>query len=318
MIQVQNITSEVTLRQHILRDFEKDGAINQTAFYLGDGADCYYSPDMAGSGNKYDYPKIAQLITKVLAKNKVEKVAVVSLGCGNCQKDKIILEHVQAMGYSISFFGVDSSPNMLHKANNVLDGATFETQLICADFGAPNFKKELNNIIEDYDFKIFLFLGNTFGNLRQSHVANMLKNILHTGDYLLLDICGFETITPLIQGKMFKKFRGFLKRPGDVEFSLYPLKALGIPVDCGKLVLDIKKDNGTQAQVFTFGFKVNTSTDFYLDGNELTLGPDEYISLQDVFIYDLKGLVKFLKIRRFTLKDQVIGEFMNQLLLEKQ
>lgn len=318
MIQVQNITSEVAIREHFTGDFKKYGTINQMAFFLGAGAEIYYDPDKVGSGNKYDYPKIAQLIAKELTKNKDSKIAVVSLGCGNCQKDKIILEYVQEMGYKISFFGVDSSTAMLHKANSVLSDATFEKHLIFVDFGALNFKKELDKITEDYDLKIYLFLGNTFGNLPQSYIANMLKNLLHPRDYLLLDVCGFETITPLIQAKMFKKFREFFKNPPDAEFYLHPIKTLEIPVDCGRLVLDATKDNATQAQIFTFGFKIGTLTDFYLEEDELTLSPNEYIQLGNIFIYDLKELVKFLRTKKFILKDQLVGEFMNQLLLQRK
>lgn len=319
MIQIKNFISDVAVRQTISEGLEVDGVINQMAFYLGKGADLYYDPLKAGSAEKYDYFKIAQLLEKVLADKKGLKVAVVSLGCGNCEKDKIILEHLQEMGYNVAYFGVDSSITMLNKAKErVLKDITFEAHLICANFGAFNFKKELNNLLKDYEVKIYLFMGSTLSNLRQTYIANKLKSILHTGDYLLLDIGGFETITSLVQARLFQRYRGYLTSPPEVDFFLAPLKALGVPRDCGRLILKVDKDSATQAQVFIFGLKISTEKDYYFEDEEITLSPNEYIRLYHILIYDLKELVKFLETKKFTLKDQVIGDFMNQLLLERR
>lgn len=318
MIRIKTINSEVEIWKSIVTNFKQYRAIDQKAFYLGAGAALYYHPDKKFTGESYDYSTIARLIARLLTQNKGAKVAVVSLGCGNCEKDKIILEQVQAMGHNVRFFGVDSSIAMLHKANRVLSDVTFEAHLICADVGAFHFKRELDRIIGAYDLGLYLFFGNTFGNLNQSYIAEALKKSLRPGDYMLLDIIGFEHITPQIKGMLLERYEGFLKNPPDTEFYLHPLKAFGIPVDCGRLSLDVTKHNASQAQVFTFGFKITTLTDFSLEEDELTLSPNEYIQLGDILIYDLKELIKFLETKKFALKDQLIGDFMNQLLLQRQ
>lgn len=323
MIHIKTINSEVEIQKDIIASFKKQRIIDQTACYLNNGKDRYYNPSRTNmqarySGSKYDYSKMAQLLQGILSEKKGTKTAIISLGCGSCETDKIVLEHLQEMGYNFSFFGADSSMAMLHKANDVLSDVTFECTLICANFGAFNFREELDKIIGDYDLGIYLFLGNTLGNLNQSYIADILKNILQKEDYLLLDVIGFETITTPIQAQLFKRYKGYLSNPADAEFYLGPLKDFGIPVDCGKLVLKTTEDNVTQAQVFAFGFKAHTSISFSLEKEKVSLSPNEYVNLHNVLIYDLGELVKFLRTKEFEIKERLLGNYHNQLLLQKQ
>lgn len=319
MIQVRPINSEMEIQKDVVKNFKRRRTVNQTAFYLDSGADHYYNPDKKFSGEQYDYHKITQLLENILVKKKSEKIVIVSLGCGSCEKDKIVLEHLQEKGYNnIRFFGVDSSIAMIQKATSVLDEATFDANLICADFGVAGFKEGLNKIIGHYDIGIYLFFGNTFGNLNQSYIADVLRNILHEGDYLLLDIIGFEEITTTIQASLFQRYLGYLDNPADVKFSLSPFDTFGIPKDCGKLTLQVTTDAVTQARVYLFGFKVETSTDFNIEREAFNLAPNEEVSLHFIMIYDLNELNKFLKTKKFEVKEKIIGKFLNQLLLEKK
>lgn len=315
---IKTLVSEVAIWEEIIKSFLKNRVIEQTAFYLGKGADHYYSPNKTSSGDKYNYPKIAQLLENVLTPKKGAKTAIISLGCGNCEKDKKILEHLQQAGYPFSFFGIDSSMAMLQKAGATLNDVAFETQLICADFGALSFRKDLDKIIGEYEVKIFLFLDNTFGNLNQSHIANVFDNMLHPGDHLLLDVAGFKTITTLTQANLFKRYLQYVENPFEIEFRLGPLKALGIPEENGKLTLEIAIDDATKARVFTFGFKITRFTIFELEGETIKLSDNERIHLIYILIYDLDKLTQFLEERDFKLQNQVIGEFVNQLLFKKQ
>lgn len=323
MIKIKTINSQVDIREDFFENFKRYRVIDQTACYLGDGTNRYYNPKRTNmsarySGSNYNYLEIAQLLDSALNKKKGTKVVVISLGCGSCQLDKEVLQHLQKKGNDFSFFGVDSSMDMLYKAKRVLNDITFEAHLICANFGTSKFRKELDHIVGEYDIGIYLFSGNTLGNLNQSYIADILKNILRTGDYLLLDIAGFETISTTVQAKMFKRYKSYLDNSADAKFYLGPLKYLGVPENNGELVLKVTEDNETQAQVFTFGFKVNTLTEFKLEEEDISLSPNEYVELHHVLIYDLDKLAKFLETKKFKKKKHMIGSFMNQLLLQRQ
>lgn len=317
MIHINTFVSEAAVWTSIVEGFRKSRVVEQKACYLGAGLERYYNPNRTSSGDKYNYAEVTQLLAKILTDKKELNVAVVSLGCGSCETDKVILQQLHEAGYSFSFFGVDSSMAMLYKACEVLDDVTFEARLICADFGLPDFKEELDKITGDCDIKICMFFGNTLGNLDQSYIADILKNILNTGDYLLLDVSGFETITDSIQAKLFVRYRGYIDNPADGAFYLGPLSDFNIPVQGGKLTLSITEDEATSAQVFKFGFKANNSTDFVLDGMELNLTPNEHVELHHILIYDLNKLAKFLESKKFTLQDKVGGDFTTQLLFKR-
>lgn len=326
LVTLRTINSEVEIWKSVIKNFKQYRTVNQTAFYLGAGADRYYHPKVDTClkfSKDFDYPAIARLLHDILAKTKGLKVTIVSLACGSCEKDKSVLEYLHELGYDISFFGVDSSMAMLKKASKVLHGITFNAQLICADIGAFHFKKELDRIIGEYDVAIYLFFGNTFignilGNLNQNYMTGILNNIIRPGDYMLLDIVGFKATTPHIQDKLLERYTGYLDNPAEVDFFLGPLKYFGVPEDCGELTLDIRKDPVTQALMPSYGFEVHTSIDFNLDGEEISLSPNEYINLFYILVYDLNELRKFLKTKKFKLKDQRIGDFANQILLQRQ
>ena len=315
---LRTIVSEVEIQNSIVKNFKQYRTINQIAFYLGDGAGYYYDSDRLSAANLYNYPKITRLLGNVLAEKKGAKIAVVSLACGNCKTDKTILQPLQVAGYPFSFFGVDSSMAMLYKAGEVLNDVTFKARLICADVGAFNFKKELDRIMGEYDVVIYMFFGNIVGNLNQNYMTRMLNTILRPGDYVLLDVAGFKTITPPIREKLLERYTGYLHNPFETRFFLHPLKSLGVPDNCGELVLDTQKDSVTQAEVFKFSFKVKNSLRSVLEGEEIGLSHDEYIELYDILIYNLDKLTAFLEGKDFTLKDQVTLDFKTQLLFKKQ
>lgn len=319
MIRLRTINSEVEIWKSIIKNFKQYRTVNQTAFYLGAGADYYYDdPGIEFSRQSYDCTGIAQLLKNILAKKKDLKVAIVSLACGSCKIDRIIMEYLQEAGYDVQFFGVDSSMAMLRKANNVLNNATFKSHLICANIGAFNFKKELDKIIGDYDFGIYLFFGNIIGNLNQNYMIGTLRNILRPGEYMLLDVVGFETITPQIQDKMLERYTGYLYSPPEIKFFSYPLEAFGVPEDCGKLTLKTRKDHITGAEVFNLGFQVKNAIRFTLERDEISLSRNEYIDLHDILVYDLNKLTELLEGKDFKLKNKLAGDHVNQLLLQRQ
>ena len=323
MIRIKTIDSEAAIRKSIVKNFKHYRTVNQTAFYLGEGSDHCYDPDVQFSRRKYNYTEIAQTLNSVLAETKALKVAIVSLACGNCSKDKEVLEQIQKAGHTFSFIGVDSSMDMLYKADTVLREATFSAQLVCADIGAFDFKQELERIIGAYDLTIYLFFGNTFignilGNLNQNYMMGLLNTIVRPGDYMLIDAASFETITPEIEDKILERYTGYLDNLDEVAFFLVHLKTLGVTEDCGKLTLKITKDSATQGQKVTFKFVLHNPMTLTLDKEEITLSPDECIDLFYIVIYDLHKLTSFLEKKNYTLTGQIPGDFYNQLLFQKQ
>lgn len=317
-IPIQTISSETAIWRNMTQNFRKYRVLDYIAFYLGTGADYYNHPDNLFSPQGYDYPKIAQLIADILPKNTAAKTAIVSLGCGSCENDRRILEHLQALGHTMPFVGVDASMAMLHKAQKALEGVTFDTRLLFADFSTEDFEKELNNIVDQYDLRIYLFMGNTLSNFHQSYITNKLSNMLHTGDYLLLDVAGCSEMPFQIHDKVHGRHTDSPANSPEKEFLLHPLKVFGVPEHCGKITLTETDYEAAGAQEVTFGFRVHTSCGFNLEGMEINLYPNDLVELHHVLTYNLTKLARYLEEKNLIVKEKVGGECMNQLLLEKQ
>ncbi len=318
MSRIKTIHSETELWKAVIEKFEQHRIIDQTAFYLDKGVDLYYSPDKKTSSINYDYPKMAQMLKNIFTQQNVGKAAIVSLGCGDCEKDKMVLKHLQEIGCDVTFFGIDASMEMLHKAKNTFSNTNFNANLICGSFGAPGFKEDLEKIIGEYDLKVFLFFGGTFCNLHQGYIADTLNRILNIGDYLLLDVAGVETMTTVKQAQLFEKYLRYNEASIEMAFHLAPIKTLGIPEESGRLTLETTTDDATQAIAFNFGFRMHTLTTLNLDSGEMTLSPNEHIKLVHILVYDLQKLAEFLEIRNFMFKERIPGDFHNQLLFQKQ
>lgn len=314
---IRSINSESDVWKKIFNDLREYRVMNQMALYLDAGVDRYYNPNTAFLKH-YDYLKLAQLLARVLIEKQGLSVAIISLGCGSCETDKVLLEHLQEMGYNFSFFGVDSSLRMIRKANDVLHSATFDTHLICANFGAFDFQEELDEIIGHYDVKIYTLFGSTMGNLDQGYIGDTLRDILLPDDYLLLDIGGFKTITYLNKLQLFNRYSEYIDSPYEAEFFLGPLKDFGVPQDIGKLILDIETDHATQAEVFIFKFEIKKSIELTLRKKTVGLTANEQIDVCRILVYDFNELIKFLKKKKFEFKDQLHGEYNNQLLFQRK
>ncbi len=316
MTTIRTINSEVEIRDDMTKSFKRHRVLEQNAFYLSDGAKNYYNPNKKFSKSKYNLDGIYSMLKKTL-KNKNNKTAIISLGCGSCEKEKEILTRLNKENYNFSFYGVDSSMSMINLADKALNSAKFPSNLICADFGSLKFRLELDKIIGKYDVKIFLFFGHTLGNLNQSYMADILKNLMNKGDYLLIDIIGFKEINSEKEAKLFERYVSYLNSEPEIEFFLYPLKNLGVDTSCGEVTLEMRKNTTINALLFQFGFKVLKQFEFFLDGDEVILIPDEYIELYNILIYDLNKLTAFFERRNFKLKEMNTGQFLNQILFEK-
>lgn len=319
------ITSQVDVYKSIVQNLKQHNKINQSAFYTGTLWKSYDVPYIEFSPvpeEEYEYPATLQWLKTLFEDHEGAKVAVISLGCGACEKEKIVMEQLQKEGYQVPFFGVDTSMELIHRAREAFYRSPVQSCFIQADLGEGYFKKELDRMIGVYDVVIYLFLGNTFisdmlNNPSPKKMTNTLKALIKPGDYMLLNPAGAIKLPHISQNKLLDHYKGYCKNPDARRFLLHPLKVLGISEDCGELTLTIARDDTTGAQVTTFIFRVHTPFRFTLEGEEVILNPNEYIELFCIWFYELESLTVFLEEQNFELKGQVEGAFMNQLLFQK-
>lgn len=115
MIQIYSFISDTDLQKEFMTNL-KNRKIEQKFIYLGSGSSNYYSAygdaldmkntevnELGLNASKLQYYKY---LTKYL--KKWEKIAFVSLGCGNWLQEKSLIRKLAINWYDITYFGIDS------------------------------------------------------------------------------------------------------------------------------------------------------------------------------------------------------------------
>ena len=318
MVKIKIVSSQNTLEKEKNKYFKYNLGVDQKAFYFDEGAEMFcksISMDGLNKGIKFDSDTF-NFIEKFLEKDK--DVSLVSLGCGSGIREKILLNIAEEKGYDIKFYGVDSSFQMIEKAQENLNEMKTSCELIYADFSEENFFKELNSTIDKKSQKVFAFLGATLGNVPQNYIADKLNNMVNSDDILIIEVRGTEKLDDLASNKYFKKYLFNITDEDEINFLYAPLQKLGIDIDKGKLMLNMNREDAIKDLVFKFGFKVNQNMKFKLNNEKITLLEGDYIKLFEIRVYELKALKKFFEIRNFKcLGFQMLNEDLLQIAFKK-
>lgn len=300
MAKIRILNSESELRRIANRNLKYNLAFDQKEFYLDDGADIYYNRDSFTNVRErrnfmkknYDFFR-----DNFLDKNK--KVVIVSLGCGNSDREYYLLNRAYKEGYDVEYFGVDSSIKMIDISSERFKNAGFRHEFIYADFSDEKFRYEINRLIDSDSKKVFALIGATLGNVPQNYIANTLKNILNKGDMLWLDVIGKVGLDNISANHFFKKFLNMINKPEEIKFLKYPIKEKNIPLDNGKFGLTMIREKPMDNLFFTFSFIINKKTEFKINNDEVLLLENDKIDLITARVYEYKSLKKFFEERNF-------------------
>ncbi len=322
MTEFISFISDEELKKELSKDI-RERALKQKLFYINQqGADSYY--DLCDSvytkkgtftlslNKGEDYYKFLKSNL-----NKEEKIAIVSLGCGDAELEKETLKKIKKEGYKFKYIGVDISEAMLHKAAENLDDLDIEIQLVRIDITNDNFKDRIVELTKDYDKRVFAFLGSTLGNANQTDIADTLYNFLEEGDLLWLDVWIRNDLKKETEMKMFKRYMNRLSDQKALEFHFNPLKVLGVPIDAGKMGLKTDKEESVGSLLFTYYFKINKKTVIEVNGEKVHLLPSEEIDLISVRVYHPETFIDFFKNHDFGLIDYSKNKHLGQFLFKK-
>lgn len=319
MTRIRTISSEVDLNKTVIRNLKYNLAFDQKEFYFNKGAENFYSTiALDGVEDDEDYIEKNYQFLKKNFLNKNEKISLVSLGCGNSHREKRILEKANNDGFDLNYFGVESSMSMIELSQETLENTQFRSQLIYADFSDDKFRTEFDYIINSSNKKIFAFIGATLGNVPQNYIANTLRNMLNKGDILWLDVRAQMELSNSSANQFFKVFLKKLHDPKQLEFIQFPLKKLNIPLDSGKITLEMIKENPMNTLLFKFAFQLNKEINLKISGEKMTLLKGDSLELINARVYELNSLKEFFEKREFEYKDHFIHNNILQIAFEKQ
>lgn len=306
------LLSDLDIDLDFLHDI-KHRKFEQKLLYLEEGAEKFYNGEKKSGGvvikgrilNNDDFIKFIE--PRIDSK---KKYALVSLGCGNANKEAVILSKLK--NKNISFFGVDSSRTMLERAEDNINKNDISGQLVLADFSSLKFKEEINNLTNKFDNRIFAFLGYTFGNVSQTDMVDTLYNILKKGDYIWLDVVTRDSLDQEEYLKKFNDCNKLLENKGMTNFFFHPLSVLGINRKYGKMVMDSFEEESIGVLRFRFSFQFEKPATVKYRNEVIHILPPEKIKLLDIQIYHPKTMIHFFELHGFKLVDsQVVNNSNN-------
>lgn len=320
MSKIRTISSEFDLIKDSIKHFKYNLAFEQKEFYFDKGVENYYGS--IPENQLESETKSQKIMYKFLEKNFLEKnkeITFISLGCGNGDIEKAILNKATKNKYQVEYFGVDSSMNMIERAQKNLQNSKFKSQFIYSDFSDEKFKETFNSLIKINKKKIFAFFGGTIGNVPQNYIANTLRNMLNKGDILWIDVSLQIDDSNSTANYWFKRILKFLDSKERIDFLKYPLKKLNIPVSSGKITLDMEKEKSLNTLLFKFLFQIEKDIEFEINNEPMTLLKGDYINLINIRVYEFESLKKFFEARGFKTVDYFkFNEDTLQIAFEKQ
>ncbi|MDD3284695.1 MAG: L-histidine N(alpha)-methyltransferase [Patescibacteria group bacterium] len=292
---IHSLISDSELDVGLLDDL-KDRILDQKHFYTGElAANLYYKNKFA----KKTYFKNSLGMNNYINffnKNvpiKQENTALISLGCGDSDFEKIILDSLEIEGSNFSYIGVDSSRYMLELSAKKLEKSKFKNSLVCGDFSSHNFRSEIGYLINDYKNKVFGLLGGTIGNIIPTNIVDTLGNMLNKGDYLWVTLVLREGLDEEHNFEIFNYYAQYLNDSAVSQFKFNPLKKLKVPYENGKLVLEMQKEDFIGALKFIFSFEFTKKTVISFRDEKIIILPGEKIELLNNRAYDMNIFKKF-------------------------
>jgi len=288
-----------TLEATYLREFISEGRVPQNLFYLLNGASVFYS---------YRNEDIEQIAwedeVRFFGDHGIcaagDRVAFISLGCGNAGPEKMLLRRLAADGCSLHYVGVDSSAGMLDLAQENLDREAYRQSFVLADFSAEDFGERLDDVIAGAETRIYAMIGGTFGNFEQDFIADLLAGLTPEGGYFYLDVVPTE----LTEGQNELLEHRLSNLPQNLgAFFDRLLGALGLSLEVGEVIRQDRSDGNLQTMRFTFAFRATERFHLSCLDAERVLEEGEVVELFTVRAYDPESLAGFLGRRAFTLVD---------------
>lgn len=277
---------------------ERDIAIRQKHMYMQNNAHLFYASkeiQLETAHWQDDYTNfIKEHVLKPEHKNK--RIAFISIGAGKDDMGKVVVRNMCNENFSIDYYGVDSSEEMLELLRINFEKESFSCTPVLADFSDYDFKSNLKKVLQtEYDFKIFAFFGGTVGSITLTNVVDTFQNILAPGDYLWSDCVLQKDTTHTARLERFNYYLSFFEDKDVSEFLLGPLKELGIENDHGELFLKTKLEKVTGSVLYIFGFMFKNKVKIKYSDNDIIFLPNEEMLLLHIRDYQALPFISFFE-----------------------
>ena len=294
MNKVLKLVSEEELKSEFAQDVRQRYIEQRFLYVVPCGAKKYYQAHDIKPGQEvvenpateYYYHFLINHITKN------EKIAFVSLGCGNSFAEKIALKKLSKEKYNVAYIGVDIAEPMLEMAEKNLEEIDIEKRFIQADILTDHFRDTIRETTSDCSKRIYAFFGGTIGNVNQTDIADTMYNIMLPEDLLWIDVRIRAEKTMESELKFFNRYTEFLTNHQS-KFIFNPLNQIGVPIESGSLNLRTENEESVGALMFNFYFRFDTKVVVELNNSTVHFLPNEEVLLHTIRVYHPDTFAKF-------------------------
>ncbi len=291
----------------VISDFEQEEELvawlkkrflDQKFIYIQQWAKYYYDAvdrrskfvKWAYENDDFYYSFIEKHITKW------EKIAIISLWCGDWRQEKETLRKLHQDWHSIDYFWVDYSQGMLDLAIKNLKDIPGKKEFIYADLTTKKFRQEVDMRTKWYDRRIFAFMGYTFASKNQTELWDSLFNLLWPEDYVWIDFCVRTEVSKKKDFEIFKRFEQFyLYEEDKLKSNLAPLELLNIPKDSWTLRMKVVNEDFTGSMLMIYYFAFDKSVTVSLRWDTIHIWEWQELYLMEMRIYSIEWFKKFLE-----------------------
>ncbi|MGH2773209.1 MAG: L-histidine N(alpha)-methyltransferase, partial [Actinomycetota bacterium] len=241
--------------------------------------------DLCGDGAYRNFVRSKSLVARSAAELAgliPPGAAVISLGCGQGDKDLLLLQALAACDKSPRYVPVDSSQALLEMACRSALDAGMDVRGVKGDFTDPAHLEWA--VSGSPGPKVAVMLGNTLGCLDPIASCPRFANLLGPDDLLLLDgeIHGPET------------FAGY-DNPINRRFAWAPLNSVGITEADGELVFEQRPDPRTDGlYMITKHFRASRPFTAAISGQFLEFGAGDTVEMNHSYKYSPEALERLL------------------------
>lgn len=269
-----------------------------SAIFMDDGVNQFYDLTVKKKKEKENISHGTEFYAKFLIDNKIRSltpIAIISLGCGNAEKEKELLLQLQRKGKSIVYYGIDASKEMLDLAHDMLQDLSIEKHFIHADITAKKCMTEIINMTKRYKVRVFAFLWWTFANPNQTQLVETLYALLSKNDILRFDVRVATHMTEEKEKLLYDHFLGYYENPNTVKSILYALEMAGVNIENWIPKVACAKEKQIGALQYKFYFLFTEKTVLTYKDTTMVFLPWETIPVMNIRVYEPGILEEFLQ-----------------------
>lgn len=299
MERIYNLISDGALSDEFLRNL-RNRRLEQKFLYLEEGSRLYYDlmdlwSEYGNNSNNIYGPESLKSILEDIPTIQEEETAFISLGAWNSEKEhKLFSALSPEQRKNITYFAVDSSREMLQLSiDRLADLPDLNKVFVCSDFSTQDFRIELTQMTKEYKNRIFAFFSNTFGNIAQTSIIDILYNLLNPGEIIWLDVRLRKWMKAKDDLETSETYQQYLQLYQD--FFLVPFTKLGISKESGIFSILTQKEDLLNSLKFNVYFAFNEKTRIEYKSDVVTILPHEKIYILWIRHYDPVGLTHFFE-----------------------